>query len=301
MHNAQYTFLDLLNNRVGTCRRSPNISGGIILQTVACVLRYHLRCAPEEMVRLEASMSIRGYFESHIHLHIQCLFPVMCNTQSLSWIPCTRESGMHNYLELWDKWMESASIKENQMLHAREMCEWPKEPAQIYVQSGRGWWEFIATLKLAQILLARARFSGRVTQILYWGHFKLSATLYTLTKCGYSVCTRPGKCAQHRYTSHCTQACFLRLSCFVFLHFYSSCLVRDGWNYTVMSMRSNPVNSRSPCVLCKRVRKHIVVIEGTIRNLRYLEHSSDMSLSGRVDLPCAVVARRSVLGTVFMW
>lgn len=67
-----------------------------------------------------------------------------------------------------------------------------------------------------------------------------------------------------------------------------------------MSMRSSPVNSRSPCVLCKRVRKHMVVIEGTIRNLRYLEHSSDMSLSGRVDLPCAVVAQRSVLGTVFM-
>lgn len=88
----------------------------------------------------------------------------MCNTQSLSWNPCTSESGMHNYLELWEKWMESASLNENQMLHAREMCEWPKEPAQIYVQSGRGWWEFIATLKLAQILLARARVSGRVTQ-----------------------------------------------------------------------------------------------------------------------------------------
>lgn len=73
MHIAQYTFLDLLNNRVGTCSRSPNVSRGIIQQTVACVLRYHLRCAPEETVRLEASMSIRGNFESHIHLHIQSL------------------------------------------------------------------------------------------------------------------------------------------------------------------------------------------------------------------------------------
>lgn len=106
----------------------------------------------------------------------------------------------------------------------------------------------------------------------------MSATLYTPTKCGHSVCTRPGKCAQQRWTSHCTQACFLRLSCFVFLYFSSSRIVCDGWNYGFLSMRSSPVNSRSPCVLCKRVRKHMVVVEGTVRNLRYLEHSSDMSL-----------------------
>lgn len=53
-------------------------------------------------------------------------------------------------------------------------------------------------------------------------------------------------------------------------------------------------------MMCKRVRKHMVVVGGAPRDIRRLEHSSDMSLSGRGDLPCAVVAQSSVLGTVFM-
>lgn len=85
----------------------------------------------------------------------------------------------------------------------------------------------------------------------------------------------------------------MRLSCLCFF-FASSCV---EYVMAEISMHSSPVKSRSPCVMCKRVRRHVVVVGG-MRDL--LEHSSDMSLSGRGDLPCAVVAQSSVLGTVFM-